>query len=177
LSIALSRRRLASASFIVVLAVAAWTEQGRAQSTLGAIDSDGRPAIAVLFLCTDGATESVVAAAYFQRIAADRGLNVRIDAVGMKPLVRIPASVMQHLKKNGYPPVTHPPRQATVRDLEVADVIVSIGVDVALLRPRGQLKKWNDVPNLTAHFDRSADAIRERVRDLVDELSRSHQGQ
>jgi protein-tyrosine-phosphatase len=173
---ALSRRRLAG--LIVVLAVTVWTERSRGQSNVRQdIDGDGRPPLTVLFLCTDGATESVVAAAHFQRLATERGLHVRTDAVGMKPLARTPASVMQHLKKNGYPPLTRAPRQATAKDLDVADVIVSIGADVTLLRPRGRLEEWRDVPNLTAHADRAAEVIRARVRDLVDELSRPNRGQ
>jgi arsenate reductase (thioredoxin) len=142
-----------------------------------ATDTGGRSPVAILFLCRDGATESVLAAAYFQRLATDRGLAVRIEAAGMEPRTRVAPSVVQYLKKNGLASPIEKPRQATARDVEVADVIVSIAADVTLLRPRGLLKEWREVPDLNVTFDRAVEAIRERVSDLVDELSRLHQSQ
>ena len=42
----------------------------------------------VLFLCPHGAARSVLASAYFQRAAKERGLNVRVDAAGTDPTRR-----------------------------------------------------------------------------------------
>jgi hypothetical protein len=36
----------------------------------------------VLFICPHGAAKSVMASAYFQKLARERGLNVRVDAAG-----------------------------------------------------------------------------------------------
>jgi hypothetical protein len=38
----------------------------------------------VLFLCPHGAAKSVLASAYFARVAQDRGLNVRVEAAGIE---------------------------------------------------------------------------------------------
>lgn len=130
-----------------------------------------RAPISIVFLCRDGATESVLAAAYFRRLAVERGLAVRVDAAGMEARARVAPSVLQHLKKNGLESSIEKPRQATARDVETADVIVSIATNVTLLRPRGLLKEWREVPDLNVTFDRAVEAIRERVSELVDELS------
>jgi arsenate reductase (thioredoxin) len=172
--------RLASAAIaLAVLVGHAPVGSANAQSSpQPATDTGVRSPVAILFLCRDGATESILAAAYFRRLAIDRGLAVRVEAAGMEPRARVAPSVVQHLKKNGYASAIDKPRQATARDVEAADVIVSIGADVSLLRPRGALKEWREVPDLNVTFDRAVEAIRERVSALVDEMSRSHdQGQ
>jgi protein-tyrosine-phosphatase len=133
--------------------------------------------VAILLLCKDGATESVLAAAYLQRLATDRGLAVRVEAAGVEPRARVASAVVQYLKKSGYAFAIDKPRQATARDVEAADVIVSIGANVTLLRPRGVLKEWQGVPDLNVSFDRAVEAIRERVGQLLEELSRPREGQ
>jgi protein-tyrosine-phosphatase len=147
-----------------------------AQSSLQAKAGSGAP-VAILFLCKDGATESVLAAAYLQRLATDRGLAVRVEAAGVEPRARVASAVVQYLKKSGYAFAIDKPRQATARDVEAADVIVSIGANVTLLRPRGVLKEWQGVPDLNVSFDRAVEAIRERVGQLLEELSRPREGQ
>ena len=39
----------------------------------------------VLFMCPHGAGKSVLASAYFERLAREKGLNVRVDARGTEP--------------------------------------------------------------------------------------------
>src|SRR5215204_4610770 len=56
----------------------------------------------VLFLCPHGAAKSVLASAYFQRAAKERGLNVRVDAAGTDPDPAVSQAVADHLRENGY---------------------------------------------------------------------------
>ena len=44
-----------------------------------------RKAPQVLFVCPHGAGKSVLASAYFQRLAKEKGLNVRVEARGTEP--------------------------------------------------------------------------------------------
>ena len=39
----------------------------------------------VLFMCPHGAAKSLMASAYFQKLAKERGLNVRVDSAGTEP--------------------------------------------------------------------------------------------
>ena len=39
----------------------------------------------VLFMCPHGAAKSVLASAYFRRLAKERGLNVEVDSAGTEP--------------------------------------------------------------------------------------------
>jgi protein-tyrosine-phosphatase len=127
----------------------------------------------VLFLCPHGAAKSVLASAYFQRLAKERGLNVRVDSAGTDPDPEVGKAVAAHLTKTGYALPIDKPRRATASDVEQADVVISLGCDLAgLPQPRGKLLKWDDVPGPSENFPGADDAIRKHVAELVEQLLR-----
>jgi arsenate reductase len=130
----------------------------------------------VLFMCPHGAAKSVLASAYFQRVARERGLNVHVKSAGTDPDPQVAAAVASHLKRNGYEVPIAQPRRVSADDLATADVVISIGCDLRdLPAPRGTLVKWDDVPSTSEEFARADERIRERVVQLVEELVRKWQ--
>jgi arsenate reductase (thioredoxin) len=127
----------------------------------------------VLFMCPHGAAKSVLAAAYFERAAKERGLNVRVERAGTDPDPEIAPAVAAHLKKGGYEVPAAKPRRATGADMATADVVISIGCDLkGLPAPKGTLIRWDDVPAPSEDFKAADERIRERVVQLVHELVR-----
>lgn len=125
----------------------------------------------VLFMCPHGAAKSVLASAYFQQLAKERGLNVRVESAGTEPEREVSPAVAQHLTKQGIRVPIAKPRAVTVDDLRDADVVISIGCDLSGVGPvRGDLRKWDDVPGPSESFVASDEAIRRRVADLIEEL-------
>ena len=131
------------------------------------------PARHVLFMCPHGAAKSVLASAYFERLAREKGLNVRVDARGTEPDPSVSPKVAEHLTKNGYAvPVTTPER-VTSDDLASADIVISLGCDVRGLAVKaGTLRQWDEVPGPGEDFAGADAAIQRRVAALVDELLR-----
>ena len=128
----------------------------------------------VLFMCPHGAAKSVLAAAYFERLAKERGLNVRVESAGTDPDSTISPIVAAHLQRQGYPAPRSTPRKVTSKDFESADVVISIGCDLtALPEPRGKLARWDQVAPLGEDFGRADQAFRKRVIDLIAELLQS----
>ena len=128
----------------------------------------------VLFMCPHGAAKSVLASAYFERLATERGLNVRVESAGTDPDSTVSPAVAAHLKRQDYPAPKSKPRKVTSQDFESADVVISIGCDLtALPEPRGKLVRWDEVPPLSEDFARADEAIRKRVIELIEELLRS----
>ena len=124
----------------------------------------------VLFMCPHGAAKSVMASAYFQKLAKERGLNVRVDAAGTDPEPALSKGVVARLQKDGYAIPIEKPRAVTAADMTTADVVISMGCDLSKLpAPQGELKNWN-VPDFSANFDAAEQAIRDQVTRLVDEL-------
>jgi arsenate reductase (thioredoxin) len=128
----------------------------------------------ILFMCPHGAAKSVLASAYFQRLAKERGLNVRVESAGTEPDATVSPAVAAHLKGQGHSiPVTKP-RKVDPAEFASADVVISIGCDLgALPQPSGRLVRWDAVPALSDDFTAADEAIRKRVTELVEELVRS----
>ena len=129
-----------------------------------------RPAPTVLFMCPHGAAKSLMASAYFQKLAKERGLNVRVDSAGTEPDAQLSKGVVAHLEKNGYAIPIEKPRAATAADMRAADIVISMGCDLGKLPPpRGVVKNWT-VPDFSADFNAAEEAIRQQVTQLVEEL-------
>jgi protein-tyrosine-phosphatase len=124
-------------------------------------------------MCPHGAAKSVLASAYFERLAKERGLKVLVRSAGTEPDATIAPAVAAHLQRQGYATSTTPPRKATADDLAQADLVISLGCDLSgLPTPRGTLMRWDDVPAPSVDFAKADDAIRSKVEALVDELVR-----
>jgi arsenate reductase len=127
----------------------------------------------VLFMCPHGAGKSVLASAYFERLAKEKGLNVRVDARGTEPDPRVSPKVAEHLTANGYRIPVATPQKVTADDLASADLVISLGCDVHGLAVRpGTLRQWDDVPGPGEDLAGADAAIQRRVAALVDELLR-----
>ena len=151
------------------LVAATWMGAGR----LAAQEMPTPPPTRVLFMCPHGAAKSVLASAYFSRMAKARGLNVVVDFAGTEPDAAVAPKVVERLKQQGYPPPVEP-RRVTSADLAAADLVISIGCDLTGLSPReGTLRNWNEVPAPSADFAAADEAILKRVTALVEELSRA----
>jgi protein-tyrosine-phosphatase len=125
----------------------------------------------VLFLCPHGAAKSVLASAYFQKVAKERGLNVRVDAAATDPDERISPVVADHLRQKGYEAPVKKPRKVTQTDIDSADVVISMGCDLTGMKvPPGNLRKWDEVPGPGENLKAADEAIRRRVAALVEEL-------
>jgi len=133
-------------------------------------------ATTVLFICPHGAAKSVLASAYFKQLAKERGLNVRVETAGTEPEAKVSPAVAEHLKKQGVSVPIEKPRPVTTQDLELADVVITMGCDVSGLGPvRGDLRKWDDIPAVSEQFAASDQAIRRKVTDLIEELVKRNQ--
>jgi protein-tyrosine-phosphatase len=149
-----------------------------ANGVRAAIDPLGKPAASgrtiprILFICPHGAAKSVLASAYFQRMAQERGLNVQVDFAGTEPDRAVAPKVVERLKARGYPLPTSQPRRVTAAEVSSADVVISMGCDLTGLSPAtGALRRWDDVPAPSEDFDGADEAILKRVAALVEELA------
>ena len=130
------------------------------------------PPLRVLFLCPHGAAKSVLGAAYFQKLATERGLRVQVDARGTEPDPAVSPAVAQLLRDQGFAVPVETPRAVTPTETAAADIVVSMGCKLdGFPAPRRAIRHW-DVPGPGENLPASSDAIRRHVRDLVDELLR-----
>jgi protein-tyrosine-phosphatase len=144
-----------------------------ARGVRAALDRLGKPtpaATSVLFMCPHGAAKSVLAAAYFIKQAKRRGLDVHVRSVGTEPDPVVAPAVAAHLRAHGYDVPVAKPQLVSAEDLAAADIVVSLGCDLAGRAVRGEVRRW-DVPSPSADFAGTDAAIKKHVKELVDELA------
>jgi arsenate reductase (thioredoxin) len=124
----------------------------------------------VLFVCEHGAAKSVIATAYFNKIAAERGLRVRATYRGVNPQADLSVSTMKGLKEDGLAVEEQKPSSISQADVDAATVIFAIGCTLPEKAiASGKAGNWDDVPE-DRGYGPTRDAIKRHVEDLVDRL-------
>jgi arsenate reductase (thioredoxin) len=130
------------------------------------------PARTILFLCPHNAAKSVLAAAYFDRLARERGLDYRAASAGTSPDAAPSPAVVAMLRNEGSDVAGYRPRRVTMEDLTRADRVISLGCDPDDLDAgSAQIERWDDVPPPSQDLDASRTAIRRHLDLLVNELA------
>lgn len=123
----------------------------------------------VVFVCLHGAAKSVIAAAYWNRLADERGIHMRATAAGIEPEPGIPSAVREGLRADGLETGDIRPRPVSRQELRSAARVVSFGCDLSDVAPRGRyVERWDDVPAVSDGFAAARDAIVARLRRMLD---------
>ena len=148
------------------LVCAALAVDGAAQTTA----SKANPR--VVFVCEHGAAKSVIAAAYFNKIAAERGLPDRATYRGASPQAELSVSALKGLKEDGLTLPSDKPSPITTADVTAATHIFAIGCTLpAHAASSGKADSWDDVPE-DQGYPAQRDAIRKHVERLIDQLQK-----
>jgi hypothetical protein len=133
-----------------------------------AVHSTGTPR-RVVFVCLHGAAKSIIAAAYCERLAARRGLDLRATAAGLEPDAAVPPPVLEGLLAEGIDVRGHLPRRVTREELTGAWRVVAIGCDLGpLVAPGLLVERWDDLPSAGDDFPAARDRIITRLSLLLD---------
>ena len=124
----------------------------------------------LVFVCEHGAARSVIAATYFQKIAAERGLRARAVYRGVSPQADLGEAAVNGLRADGLTPPSQKPAPLMPGDVDSATVIFAIGCKLpGMATASGKAQSWDDVPT-DRGYGPMRDAIKAHVERLVDEL-------
>ena len=124
----------------------------------------------VLFVCLHGSAKSLIAAEYFNRLAAARGLPARATSAGTESDDAIPPRVTQGLGADGIDVQGRQPRRPTQADVDGSVVVVTFACDLGDLASRApRIERWDDVPAVSEDFKRARDVIVTRVTTLLED--------
>ena len=138
----------------------------------GAAAQTARPAAGprVVFVCEHGAAKSVIAAAYFNKIAAERGLPDRAIYRGASPQPELSVSALKGLRDDGMTLPVDKPSSITPGDVTAASHIFAIGCTLpSHAASSGKSDSWDDVPD-DRGYAAQRDAIKKHVERLIDQL-------
>ncbi len=131
----------------------------------------------ILFVCEHGAAKSVIAAAYFDKLAKEHGLKYRAVFRGTNPDPALAPAAEKGLREDGIDTRGWKPEIVSKRDMNAASGIVTLGCvlpekDDAVA---GKVAEWNDIPSVSQNYQAARDDIVKRVQSLVDDLAKKEQ--
>ena len=127
----------------------------------------------IVFVCRNGVAMSVWSAAYFNRLATERGIPERAAARASIPSFRaVPFSMMVGLAADGFRLGGYLPHVIDAEDARQASLVVAI--DTALPRDAGvgaaQAEVWQGFPPMRERYFPSRAALKVRVEGLVERI-------
>jgi arsenate reductase (thioredoxin) len=127
---------------------------------------------AIVFVCEHGAAKSLVATAYFNKLAAERGMTERATFRGVAPQEALSVGASAGLRADGMTVPAGKPTEIGADDVRGATHIFAIGCTLpAAAQASGKAADWSDVPD-DKGYGAMRDAIVSHVRALLDEIQR-----
>ena len=159
------------ATALLVTAVAATASGAFAEAPVQPSPANPR----IVFVCEHGAAKSVIATAYFNKLAAERGLPYRATFRGTSPQEALSVRAVAGLNADGVAIPAGAPSAIEATDIEKATHIFAIGCTLPpAAQASGKAKDWSDVPD-DKGYEGQRDAIVRHVKELLDELQRRGQ--
>ena len=122
----------------------------------------------ILFVCEHGSAKSVVAAALFNRLAAQQGLQYAAVSRGTDPDTENHPAAVAGLAADGLEPQAEPRRLAPA-DLATAAAVVAFSPLPAGYASSLRLREWT-VPPVSENYAAARDAIASHIEDLLADL-------
>lgn len=127
----------------------------------------------IVFVCEHGAAKSVIAAAYFNKLATERGLRERAIYRGASPQAELSVATLKGLRDDGLSVPSTKPAPISAADVTAATHIFAIGCSLpAHASSSGKAANWSDAPEVSDGYAASRDAIKRHVEQLLDQLAR-----
>jgi arsenate reductase len=126
----------------------------------------------VLFVCEHGAAKSILAAAYFNKLAQEMGLHIRAFARGTNPDPALSQKTVSGLLADGLAPSDSQPVRISPADLEEAHRIVTFCALPSEYHLNTKVHDWQDVPAVSEDYARARDEILARLHHLFAQIKK-----
>ncbi len=132
----------------------------------------------VVFVCEHGSAKSVIAAAHFNHLASERGLEYRAIARGIVPDEKVAQKIREGLAADGLEVDTSKPKKITDEDVRRAKRVVTLGCELPVSKSAaaGKLSEWNGMPSVSENYGVARQDIVRRVSELIESLDKGRSG-
>lgn len=121
----------------------------------------------VLFVCRHGSAKSILAAAMFRSVAAERGMAMDAMAAGIDPDPRVAPILVDALPDLRL--AEERPRSVTTADLASASRVITFNLEPDELPiPTQTVERWDDIPSVNTNLEAARGAIRRHLDRLID---------
>jgi len=128
----------------------------------------------VVFVCEHGNVKSLMAASYFNQLAAQRGLPFHAVSRGVAPdSTTVPTAIVAGLHTDGFDVSDFHPAKISNADVAGAARTVAISTDVpaSVHVDEQAIERWADVPPASSDYDAARASLKAHVAALLDRLA------
>jgi len=124
----------------------------------------------IIFVCEHGAAKSIVASAWFNKLATENNLNLLSISRGTHPDAELGPKAIEGLRMDGLIPTETVPQKLSLAEIESARYIVTFCELPDEYQNKVPTERWNSVPDVSDGYEAARDAIVERINQLVSDL-------
>lgn len=121
----------------------------------------------IIFVCEHGAAKSVIAAAYFNQLASQMGLDMRAVGRGTHPDEELSPQTLRGLSEEGLTPTESVPQKLTVTELRSAQRVITFCDLPAEYPQQMPSERWEDVPPVSKNYETARDAIVGHIHQML----------
>ena len=125
----------------------------------------------ILFVCEHGAAKSVIAAAYFNKLASEKRLNLQAIARGTNPDKELSPKAVKGLMEDGLQSTETTPQKLLPVDIEFAQRIITFCKLPEEYRLTAEIEQWDGVPPVSENYKIARDAILDHLTHLMVDIT------
>ena len=125
----------------------------------------------IVFVCEHGAAKSVIAAAYFNKLADKVGLDLCAVARGTHPDQKVSPQTVAGLTKDGLLLEETVPRKLSAKDVEAAQRVITFCELPEEYSQQASIERWEGIPPVSEDYEKAREAIMARIDQLLSRMS------
>ncbi len=127
----------------------------------------------IIFVCQHGAAKSVIAAAYFNKLAKERNIPYVAECRGIEPDSTVSMSAREGLTRDQLlDPRVKPQRLLAADTVNVDRIILFTPPLPSDTGSSIKTENWSQVENVDAEYPKRRDAIVKKINELLDKLEK-----
>jgi arsenate reductase (thioredoxin) len=125
----------------------------------------------IIFVCEHGAAKSILSAAIFNKLARERGLNIRAIARGTNPDPEISPKVAAGLRADSLVSSEPAPEKISKADLAGARRVITFCALPDDFPGSIQVENWDEFLPAIEDYSKARDRLTERINRLLEEMA------
>ena len=121
----------------------------------------------IVFVCEHGAAKSILATAYFNKLASEKGMDLRATARGTHPDVELSPQTVMGLSKDGLQPTESTPQKLTEADVQNAERVIAFCEIPIEYHQKASIEQWEGIPPVSEDYEKARDAIVGRIHKFL----------
>jgi protein-tyrosine-phosphatase len=126
----------------------------------------------IVFVCEHGAAKSIIAAAYFNKLAKEKNMKVQAFARGTNPDQELAPPALSGLLADGLAVPGERPTLLSQKDIADARALITFCDIPDEYQNPETVEDWSDVPPVSVDYERSRNSILKHIEEFLAKLEK-----